>query len=356
MTTLEIHVLPEDLDGGAVGDTAWFGRYSPFIQAETRRQVEYRRRTWPDLPVGEHSKRAGSFYPHLLPADRWKLNLFEPIRERVVPYLDENDIALHSEAANLRSSQVCCFNFLFPLRLDLEAAAVVLAPVLRGVAAVDSIEFEDAGEEGATEWLGEPTGGRRGANRTSIDAAVRWRDLDGQRRLTLVEWKYTEEKYGTCGGFASKGNLTPERCTSFDPRRDPSSQCYLAAGGRHGKRRYWEHLRPDVLGRLSGTKGCPFQGPLYQLLRQELLAEHFRSTGRYDEVDVVVLHFGGNAALAEVPVHLRPLGSSVGAIWSTAVGVGFREVAVERVMEAIDAAPVERLTTWRRYTAERYGV
>lgn len=356
MAPLRRHVLPEDHDQGAEGDTSWFERYPPFIQAETRRQVQYKRKCWPDLPDGEHRKRRGYTYPHILPADSWKLNLFEPVREPLVAYLGAQNVELHSEAANLRSSQVCCFNFLFPLRLAPEATGQILAPTLPGVAAVESLEFEVTGDDGATSWLGEPPGGKRGQNRTSIDAAAVWRDLADRKHLTLFEWKYTEEAYGTCGGYRSKGNPAPERCRSLDIFTSPASQCFLASGdSSRTRRRYWEHLRSPLLEKLTGTDGCPFQGPLYQLMRQELLADYFRRSGEYADVAVVALHFAANEGLRGVPNHLCGLGPTVGEIWKTATGT-HREVSVEKLMAAFDAAPVSSLKPWRVFVRDRYGV
>jgi hypothetical protein len=129
---------------------------------------------------------------------------------------------------------------LFPLRLDLELARAALEPALPGVREVSEIEFEytgpDGDGDGATVWLGEPAGGQRGQNRTSIDAAVWWTDGD-RRLLTFIEWKYTERNYGTCGGYASRGNKQKHLCENLDVLGGAlSSACYLAHG--RNTRRY----------------------------------------------------------------------------------------------------------------------
>lgn len=351
------HALPEDARPG--DDTSWFGRYSPFIQSETRRQIAWKRRQWPELPDGEHVKNPGHFYPHLLPATHADLNLFPPVRDQVLDYIRDEQIERHVEAPNLRSSQVSCFNFLFPLRLNLDAARTVLAPLLPDLAEVRAIEFEVTGGPSATRHLGEPPGGKRGANATSIDATIEWLDRQSRRRLTLLEWKYTEETYGGCGGYASKGNPDRTTCERLDARdpRTAAAECYLASGGSTRlRRRYWELVRPEWIAALASVTGCPFRGPLYQLLRQELLADWLRASGQYDIVDVAAVHFRANAALRANPPHLAGLGASVGDVWRAAVSGGLREVEIEHLVAAWDAAPRERLPGWREYLRDRYGL
>ena len=163
--TIQRHVLPGEEDGS----TAWFHRQNGFEQREVLRQVAFKRSRWPHLPDGQSSQRPTYAYPHILPAGHERLAFYEPLDDAILSYLDENDIALHSEVLNLKSSQAACLNFLFPLRQDLDLARSVLRPFLPGLREVTGIEFEYTGPPDATEWLGEPKRGKRGQNRTSID-------------------------------------------------------------------------------------------------------------------------------------------------------------------------------------------
>lgn len=290
------HRLPED--PGDAGDASWFDRLNAFEQDETQRQARFKRDHWPELADGEWAGRRGYTYPHILPEGHEHLNLYPATRDAVLSYLKENDIEAHREFANLRSSQVCCLNFLFPLRLATEKAAIALRPLLPGVIVVARIEFEYTGPEAATRWLGEPPGGKRGANRTSADGAFWWRDTHG-RRLTLVEWKYTERGFGTCGGFASRGNVDKQGCHQWPGGTTP--KCYLKSGdSERTQRHYWEHLT-DAGITLAAHQGraCPFRGPFYQLLRLHLLAAFLRQQGEAERVDVAVIHFDGNPSLRE---------------------------------------------------------
>jgi hypothetical protein len=354
------HILP-----GEEGHSDWFDRLNIFEQQETLRQVEFKRKCWPGLPDGVGTKKNGETYtyPHILPElSEGKLNdksLYPGIVDKVIGYCTGNNIAIHSEFLNLRSSQACCFNVLFPLRLNLELAKAALEPVLPRVWEVFNIEFEYTGPKGneATEWLGEPTGGRRGQNRTSIDAAVWW--TDGERKLlTFIEWKYTERNYGTCGGYASNGNRQRHLCEGLNAQPSKlSSTCYLTLG--RNTRRYWERLADAFidLSRFSGLKGCPFKGPFYQLMRQHLLAAYCGALENVKQVYVVSVGFRGNQTLHELPADLQAFGSTVEEAWNTCLrgAPPMRHINVEAIAERIKASP-QADQHWLAYLNERYGL
>ncbi|MFB3890708.1 MAG: hypothetical protein ACE15C_01660 [Phycisphaerae bacterium] len=345
------HVLP-----GEDGPSDWFGRLNGFEQQETRRQIRFKRKHWPDLPDGAWAKRKNDTYPHILPdIDN---ALYSGIADKAMEYCRTSNIAVHSEFSNLRSSQACCFNVLFPLHLDLELAGTALEPALPGVREVSRIEFEYTGPDGdgATQWLGEPTGGQRGQNRTSIDAAVWWTN-GSQRLLTFIEWKYTERNYGTCGGYSSDGNMEKHLCENLDASGDPASVCYLVHG--RNTRRYWEHLKDAHidLSAFRGLKGCPFIGPFYQLMRQYVLAAYCREHEGADEVYVASVGFAGNESLHELPAAHRCLGPTVEDAWNASLrGVSpMKHINVETIMERIKASQrADR--NWLAYLAERYGL
>ncbi len=343
------HVMP-----GEEGDSVWFARLNPFQQLVTRRQVEYKRRLWPGVGDGAWSKDPDSTYPHILPTGHRLDAFYEPIAVDAVDYCEKNKIQIHSEALNLKSSQVCCFNFLFPLRKDLELAAKALGTLLPGVDRVTAIEFEYTGPDGATEWLGEPSAGGRGRNRTSIDAAIWW-ESKGQRHLTLVEWKYTERGYGSCGGYVSKGNKTPECCDTMNVLADDEGAgCYLTQG--RNNRRYWDRMLVAGIdmGKLGEMKGCPFKGPFYQLMRQHLLAAYIRTTDANLIVDVAAVNFRGNESVITADAEVRKLAETVPEAWNRALsGVPkFRCVEAETIAAGI-AATSPPLAA---YLNERYGV
>ena len=247
----------------------WFKRLNKFEKQETLRQIQFKRKHWPDIKDGCWSKRPAYTYPHIMPVGNLKKVFYEPIANPVIEYCEDNDIAIHSEALNLRSSQVCCFNVMFPFKLDHLLGVKCLGRLLPDAVEIEDIQFEYTGPDGITEWLGEPMGGKRGQNRTSIDAAIWWKDRNGNKNVTLVEWKYTEKSFGSCGGYESGGNKNKNWCKEFDlSLRNKENKCYLAYSNNH--RKYWEHLKEAGINidKLADIKGCPFKGPFCQLMRQ----------------------------------------------------------------------------------------
>lgn len=341
------------------GGSDWFDRLNRFEQVQTRRQVEFKRSTWPSLEDGSWSKRPDHSYPHILPVGHIDKAFFPPVAHLALEYLTGSDIALHSEILNLRSSQAACLNILFPLKLNLELAVTVLAPLLPSVRRVTDIEFEYTGPDLATAWLGEPPDGKRGQNRTSIDAAIWWEDFESCNRLTLVEFKYTERQLGGCGGYASKANPDPETCRSLDLLAgNPEGLCYVAGrSSPRTSRRYWEHLEEAgiSLDRLADIPGCPFIGPFNQIMRQFLLAAYFRKDEfGLDEVDVAVLSFEGNDSLVQVPTELATLGPDIVSAWNTALAEvpKLRKVSVHQLAYEIPQTNQD----WKKYLGVRYGI
>lgn len=353
------HVMP----GTAGGDTSWFYRQNPFEQQEIRRQVGWKQTHWPELGNGEFAKLPWHHYPHILPDEHTEKNFFAPIAQSALKYMENEDIALHTENLNLKSSQVACFNFLFPLRQDLGAALRVLKPFFPQMERVTGIDFEFTGPNEATQWLGEPGSGKRGQNRTSIDAAVIYEGSNQQKCAALIEWKYTEHSYGGCSAYAGAKGEKRATCQQMNVAVDPLGKtCILTSGKRHCQRHYWDLLETAgvSLEALHGLAGCPFQGPFYQLLRQYLLAAYLRTEMGFDFVEVVSVDFAGNSELRKVPPHVQPLlaaqGGDVLDAWNAVLrGVPpMRHIHAEELAQSIQSAEID--LAWRKYLLERYGV
>jgi len=353
------HVLPGDPDARDA-DVTWFQRQNAFERDELIHLVGYKRDVLRIAADGTYSKRPGYTYPHILPAGALRHAFYEPLADEILDYLDTHGIQQHTELLNLKSSQAACLNLLFPLRRDLRLATVVLNPFLPKLAAVTGIEFEytaqneSAGDDGCTRWLGEPPGGKRGQNRTSIDAAVFWLDTQGKQHATLVEWKYTERSFGVCSAFDKAKGQVKQQCLADEF----SENCLLTSGGPYRSRKYWSRLAPSgiALSRASPMPGCPFRGPFYQLMRQFLVGRYMIEKELVQHANVVAVHFGRNTALQAVPRHLRPLGaSSVVAAWNSLLTVvpDMRLIEAEQLIAAYDAAPVQD-DGWREFIRARY--
>ncbi len=155
-----------------------------------------------------YSRRPGSSYPFCIPEGYASFNLLDDARE-AIQLFERDAIAWHDDvnggpSNHLLDSQVQCVNALAPFLHDSAALARLFGRVLD----VDEVLPWVAGSEddelvafewiGASNYLGERArgGGRRGANTTSADAAIRYRTSRGVTEVALIEWKYTEQYHG----------------------------------------------------------------------------------------------------------------------------------------------------------------
>ncbi len=254
--------------------------------------------------IGKTGAPGTPSYPFCVPGAQATENLLPEVREQALSLFEELGIPWHSGCGvgpgnHLLSSQVQCVNALgqmvhapgrikraFGARLD-------IADVLE-VEPGRHLTFEYIGPE---DWFGEcPSGVRvRGARCTSVDAAFLYRTSVGRTELALVEWKYTED---------------------YRRRRSPDSEKDAV---RHA--RYFKHwaaadgpLRNDVL-----SFADLLDEPLYQLMRQQLLAhrlEQERVLGA-ERVRVVHVLSPDNAAYQQSLVRdsQRVAGATVDEVW-----------------------------------------
>lgn len=187
------------------------------------------------------------------------LNLWEGIREDAITYFDQNNIQwwkgnAEGPTGHLLSSQVACINHLYGIRQRQDLATLLLQsldPTVSAAAQVDNgyVEFEFIGER---QCLKEK-GFTRGANCTSVDAAMIGILSNGERCLFLIEWKYTES-------YAEEDKYIPERAAVYDhlitasdsPFKEKTAQVYYYEP-------FYQLMRQTLLGwQLSANKdhGC----------------------------------------------------------------------------------------------------
>jgi hypothetical protein len=221
-------------------------------------------------------------YPFCLPRAFAAHNLLPDVRADSLAYFAAERIAWHQSidggpTNHLLSSQLQCVNALGPLVRDPERLRRAFADVL-DIAEPLEIEpgrlvaFEYIGE---VDHLGETTSGARtrGSMTTSFDAALRYRNGDGDVELAAIEWKYVEDYRGK--------ELSP----SSHDRRARYRDRWLADDGP---------LRRDVI-----PYDDLFVEPFYQLMRQQLLADAMERTSEGGASVVRVVHVSppGNEAL-----------------------------------------------------------
>jgi hypothetical protein len=246
-----------------------------FIPRERVTQTAYFARR---LPAGV-AGHGGSGY-RLLPQLK-ALNLAPSIRDDATAYFAAHGIAWHQHANHALSSQVSCLNFLMPLATRPRLLASVIGKAL-GLPSPIMLEVESGpggqpwfvGFEwiGRADYLNEAGKSRartRGANATSADAVVRFEN-EGRIEIVLIEWKYTESYGAPIPPGGNEVRLGRYRDLVFAPAGPIRADLGLAIADF-----FWE--------------------PLYQLLRQQMLAFQMQVAHEDGAERVRVLHISPSA-------------------------------------------------------------
>ncbi len=283
----------------------WTARSQSFYNRMRVAQIEWRRSNVDDQ---KHGRQNGHCYEHILPADKWELNLWSRINSQsehpLANYLKVGRIRKHSGSHNLLSSWALCANLYFPFRCESGYEMLagflqqVISPKIQSVSCVE-LEYEpDDTELQPDVLLGEMDGGR-GTGQTSPDVAVLVKTENGIG-VILLECKFTEHNFYGCSGrkpSAKNGNPNRDlpRCLNAAAVfNDPHKQCHLYEWGR----RYWDHLGPVVDSQVSlQLKACPAAFGGYQLFRQQSLVEGIAQSGKFSMVVSAVAYDARNTGL-----------------------------------------------------------
>lgn len=195
-----------------------------------------------------------------------KLNLWQGIRQEAIDYFVKYNISWHKgtkgiPSGHVLSSQVACVNHLFILRDNQDLATAVLKNIESDIVEAEVVdegyvEFEFIGKKG----LGEKAF-KRGANCTSVDAAMIGKTLEGKRILFFIEWKYTE---------SYSGNSL--KC----PKREAVYNKFIAA--------------KDTPFSAINDPSIYYYEPFYQMMRQTLLADLCVKNREYGCEDYRLVH------------------------------------------------------------------
>lgn len=304
---------------------AKIGLMNDFIAAERSRAIAWKNRT-PTLPaearlpapyVDKNGLPGKSAFGFCVPAEHAELSLLPEVREPALALFTELEIPWHAGIGggpgnHLLSSQVQCVNALGQMVAEPDRIVRAFGPLL-GTAEVRQIEpgrwltFEYIGED---DLLHEAVDGQRvrGAHCTSVDAAFLHRTHEGLTELVLIEWKYTEH-YAVRSVSSKKDAVRFKRYGAL-----------LAAADS-----------PITIGLLPFEE--LLQEPLYQLMRQQLLAHELEKTNAHgaDRVRVVhVLPAGNTAYHASLHGTLAPLlGTTVKEVWERLLRQPDRFVAMD---------------------------
>lgn len=274
---------------------------------------------------GEVRARGGALVEvdYALPRPYAAHNLLPEVREPALALFEEHQIAWHQSVNggptnHLRSSQVQCVNALGQMITDPERIKRAFGGALDIASIRDfgEIDPEERGRLLTFEFVGRgdyfSEGITRGSQSTSVDAAFAYVDSHGRDALALVEWKFTETY------------------PSADRNAEAKASTRLS--------RYEQALRHaespiDVDGiELTDL----FHEPIYQLVRQQLLASELERDGGVKAERVTIVHVlsPDNTAYQSsyVAPAIRGRGVPASEVWSSLLRVPDRFVPLDPVV------------------------
>lgn len=230
-------------------------------------------------------------------------NLFPPIRHGFLQYIYDEAMPLHDFVNHVRSSQAYCINTLYPVLTQNPTALLNLlgGKVKKNLKRVTRFVFEYSPETNVLgEWKSDTN--RPEEYVTAVDLKIDTEDNVGKRIIFLIEVKFTESSFTSCGGFNSGGNTAETRvaCLNGKELLKDFNQCYLQGSNGKGKLRRTYFSRFDPLSsnfsEISFSGDCPFIQS-HQCLRNHALVRYHRSVG--DECYFVLLHHEKNDSIVQ---------------------------------------------------------
>lgn len=190
-----------------------------------------------------------------------EMNLYAPIRAKVLKYFEENGIDWwrgKRPSGHTLSSQIACLNHLAPIMNNATAVLAIINGIRDEFTEVLPINCDKnpayiafevvSGKDHLNESISS-----RGSNCTSVDALIMAKHKSGKIYLIPIEWKYTESY----------------------PTFDKSIEGEMKSKGVERQRRY-NQLIDDSTQLVSLEKyegSIYYQEPFYQLMRQTLWAK-----------------------------------------------------------------------------------
>jgi hypothetical protein len=259
-------------------------------------------------------------HDHCIPPEFAELSLLPEVRLMALDLFTELAIPWHAgidggPSNNLLSSQVQCVNACGQMVNDPDRLILAFAGLLGTVEVLEiepgrHLTFEYIGD---TDYFGEATNGvrTRGSKCTSVDAAFVHRTSDGLVELILLEWKYTET-------YSLRKPQPDKDLTRFE---------------RYGKS--------------VADPGGPIRGelvdfeflldePLYQLMRQQLMADRLEQDHGHGAERARVVHVLPPANTRYQRSLHRPaqkaLGATAGEAWAKLLRRPDRFVSVDPAM------------------------
>ena len=276
-------------------------------------------------------------------------NIFYGFRQDALEFFKARKIKWHGSGScdtSIVSSQTACLNCFFPFTDDpaaLKSWLSKLFPDLEDLLPISS-RLEPPMMNGRQpyvtfEWIGEKNylnerWGRRGQNCTSVDVMFRFRTMDKKIHVVLAEWKYCESDQKA--KYQHVSNRGTDRVAAYRPHLD-NLDCQVSLGA----------VRFEDL----------FFNPIYQFMRQQLLASAMEREREMDADIVSVLHIAprANDGLLNLALSQKVApGATVGDVWKAIAKPGrFKSVATEDLMPLLVQSGAN--PSWCEYIDTRYG-
>ena len=183
---------------------------------------------------------------------------------------------------------------------------------------------------------------------TDADIAIAYLDKAGVKRLWLIEHKFLEAEFTTCGGARSKGRKACHSCKhSMESLIKDPSPCYYH---EHCHYKYWEVTkRHQHEFARSENQECPFALGLNQLWRNQVLGWAIEDSQElpFKSVHFSVLRHPDNHALDQSLLAYQAL------IMSTA---RFSTLTSRELVEASEKGGGKELENWANWYRDLHKV
>lgn len=288
----------------------------------------------------------GQQYDAILPEEFRKRYqpIYPPVVDRLVAHQRLFPFKTHKFIGHMASSQAACASLFLPLLQHPDAAAEVLRNLKPDLDRIATDQL-DAGFR--LEFWDEPSNmlnDHTPAAGTDADIAIAYYDQAGNLKLWLIEHKLTESEFTTCGGYRSRGrDRHIHKCDSTISVIANKDLCYYQSASGY---RYWDitqaHPNAFPLDHLQAWEGCPFQGGMNQLWRNQLLALSIESSTEwpYSEVSFSVVRHPKNHALDRTIAQFKQILGNGGRF------SGFTSDALIDGAQQLDHAPWRHWLEW----------
>lgn len=279
--------------------------------------------------TNEDGNRGENFLPSL------RDDILRAVEERKA---NKKGVDFHRTSRNMLSSQAMCFNLFVPLNRDRRLAKELLNRFIAEIDSAEEIEYEYTPDNCIF-------GDQSGKGGVDCDVLVHYTTRNVAKGLVVIETKYAETEFSTCG-FRKSGHKDP--CPVATVVNDDYSNCRYTYKKNYA---YWKVAEESGLYRKEKLHShpCPFGGSLWQLWTNLSLAYALAKQKRCLEFRYVVICPKGNIKLSQGN---KVFGDFESLLHRPEV---FKVIYLEDLGEALkDNSVVQKCDPWVNEFVERY--